>query len=255
MHAPGRSIFAAFAAFMVLAGNPATAADLKVMSSGAYRDALDEIVAAFEKTSPTKIVVQYDPAAVVGRKIDAGEAFDLAITSASALDGLVKKGIVLADSTAVVGVNAVTLAYKRRTPKPDVSTPEAMKAVLLAAKAISFSDPAAGGSSSNYFAALIEKLGIADEVKRKGILTKPGAGAFPVGEGKADIGIAQTSEVAMVPGVEGVAVFPDDPKSKSIYSAGVSAASKETEAARTLLKFMQSPEALAIRKAKGLAAD
>ena len=223
MHAPGRSIFAAFAAFMVLAGNPATAADLKVMSSGAYRDALDEIVAAFEKTSPTKIVVQYDPAAVVGRKIDAGEAFDLAITSASALDGLVKKGIVLADSTAVVGVNAVTLAYKRRTPKPDVSTPEAMKAVLLAAKAISFSDPAAG--------------------------------AFPVGEGKADIGIAQTSEVAMVPGVEGVAVFPDDPKSKSIYSAGVSAASKETEAARALLKFMQSPEALAIRKAKGLAAD
>lgn len=255
MHGPRRSIFAAFAAFVILAGVPAAAAELKVMSSGAYRDALDEIVAAFTKTSTTKIVVQYDPAAVVGRKIDAGEAFDVAITSASALDGLVKKGIVLADSSAVVGVNAVTLAYRRGSPKPDISTPEALKAVLLAAKAISFSDPAAGGSSSNYFAALIERLGIADEVKRKGIMTKPGAGAFPVGEGRADIGVAQTSEVAMVPGVEGVAVFPSDPKSKSTYAAGISAASKETDAARALVKFMLSPEALAIRKAKGLAAD
>jgi molybdate transport system substrate-binding protein len=246
---------AAFAAFAILAGSPATAAELKVMSSGAYRDALDEIVTAFTKTSTTKVVVQYDPAAVVGRKIDAGEAFDVAITSASALAGLVKKGIVLADSTAVVGVNAVTLAYLRGTPKPDISTPEAMKATLLAAKAISFSDPALGGSSSNYFAALIEKLGIADEVKRKGVLTRPGAGAFPVGEGKADIGVAQTSEVAMVPSVEGVAILPNDPKSKSTYAAGVSATSKETEAAKALVKFMQSPEALAVRKAKGLAAD
>ncbi len=226
------------AAFLAVA-MPASSAELKVMSSGAYRAALEELVPAFEKASGNKLVVHYHPAAIVGRKIAAGEAFDVAIAGDKALEGLVEQGI----------------AYRRGAAKPDIATPDALKAVILNAKTISFSDPAGGGSSSNYFVGIIQQLGLTDEVQRKAILTEPGKGAFPVGEGKAEIGVAQTSEIAMAPGVEGVAIFPADPNSKSTYAAGVSAKSSETAAARDFVKFMLSPDAMAIRKSKGLAGD
>ena len=242
------------AAFLAVA-MPASSAELKVMSSGAYRAALEELVPAFEKASGNKLVVHYHPAAIVGRKIAAGEAFDVAIAGDKALEGLVEQGIVLAGSTAIVGVNGASLAYRRGAAKPDIATPDALKAVILNAKTISFSDPAGGGSSSNYFVGIIQQLGLTDEVQRKAILTEPGKGAFPVGEGKAEIGVAQTSEIAMAPGVEGVAIFPADPNSKSTYAAGVSAKSSETAAARDFVKFMLSPDAMAIRKSKGLAGD
>ncbi len=147
--------------------------------------------------------MHYDPAAIVGRKTAAGEAFDVAIAGDKALEKLVEQGIVLAGSTAIFGVNGASLAYRRGAAKPDIATPDALKAVILNAKTISFSDPAGGGSSSNYFAGIIQQLGLTDEVQRKAILTEPGKGAFPVGEGKAEIGVAQTSEIAMAPGVGG----------------------------------------------------
>jgi molybdate transport system substrate-binding protein len=239
----------------LLASNVSTsAADLKVMASGAYRAALDDIIPLFEKASGHKIVVHYDAAAMVARKIEAGEAFDVVITSVAALDGLAKRELALPEPQAVVGINAASLAYRRGTAKPDISTSEALKALLLAAKTISFSDPAAGGSSSNYFASVIQRLGIAEEIQRKAILTKPGEGALPVGEGRAEIGVAQTSEIAMVPGVDGVAIFPSDPKSNSTYAAGVSRTSQNAAASSAFVSFMLSPDAVAIQRSKGLAA-
>lgn len=228
------------------------AAELKVMSSGAYKSALEAIIPLFETASGHKIVAQYDAAAMVARKIEEGEAFDLAITSSEALERLVKDGIVSEFGHAVVGENAASLAYRRGSPRPVIATPDELKAVLLGAKTISFSDPAGGGSSSNYFAGVILKLGIAEEVRRKAILTKPGQGAFPVGDDRAEFGVAQTSEIAMVPNVEGIPIFPSDPKSKSSYSAGVSSKSMGSDAARAFIKFILSPDASAIRRAKGL---
>jgi molybdate transport system substrate-binding protein len=198
-------------------------------------------------------VVQYDPSSVVARKIEAGEVFDVVITGAQPLDGLIKRGIAAPDVAAVVGVNAASLAYRHGSPKPDIATADALKALLLGAQVISFSDPAAGGGSSNYFVGVLRQIGIADEILRKAILTRPGEGAVPVADGRADFGAAQTSEIVRVGGVQGVPIFPSDPKSQSTYAAGVSAKCGAPEAARALVQFLQSTEALVIRKAKGLA--
>lgn len=250
------AVFASvFLLALLVSGTSVPAAQLKVISSGAYRSALEVIIPLFETASAHKIVAQYDSAAMVARKIEEGEAFDLAITSSGALERLVKNGIVSEFGHAVVGGNTASLVYRRGSPRPAIATPDELKAALLGAKTISFSNPAGGGSSSNYFAGIIRELGIAEEVRRKAILTKSGQGAFPVGDGRAELGVAQTSEIAMVPNVEGVPIFPSDPKSKSRYAAGVSSKSMEAEAARAFIRFMLSPEASAIRRAKGLAVD
>jgi molybdate transport system substrate-binding protein len=238
---------------LLVSAAPAFAVNLKVLVPGAYKAALDEIVPQYERESGHKLVVQYNPAAVIAQKIEAGEEFDVAITSPTALDGFAKRGVILTSPIEIVGINTVLLAYKPGSQKPDISTPDALKAVLLKANRISYSDPAAGGGSSNYFMGLIQQLGISDEVKKKAIITKPAEGTFPVGDGRADLAVSQTSEVAMVSGVEAVPLNPSDPKSSSSYAAGISSKSKEGEASRALIAFMLSPNSLAIRKAKGLA--
>ena len=111
--------------------------------------------------------------------MEAGEEFDVTITSPAALEGFAKRGVILASPIAVVGVNSVFLAYKPGRQKPDISTPDALKAVLLKANAISYSDPAAGGGSSNYFMSVIQQLGIVEEIEKKAIITKPPEGTFP----------------------------------------------------------------------------
>jgi molybdate transport system substrate-binding protein len=231
----------------------ALAATINLLAPGAYKAALDSIAPAFEKASGHHLVLKYAPSAIIAQWVEGGEQFDVAITAPAALKTFAQAGKVLADPQPVIGVNGVLLAYRSGMQKPDVSTPEALKSALLAAKRISFSDPAAGGSSSNYFISVVKQLGIEDEVKRKSVLTKPAEGAFPVLEGKADIGVAQMSEVAMAKGLESVALNPADPKSNSSYAAGISSRSQQGDAARAFIAFIVSPEGLAIRRATGLA--
>jgi molybdate transport system substrate-binding protein len=231
-----------------------TNAPLTVLASVAVKGAFEQLGPLFEKTAARRVVMQYDSGAAITRRVAAGEAFDVVITSAAGVDDFVKTGAVAADAHAIVGTAVASLAYKDGMPKPDISTPEALRAVVLGAKTISFSDPAAGGASSVYFAGVLDRLGIADAIKQKATLTKPGDGAGPVGSGQAEIGVAQSSEIALVPGVDGVPIFPSDPKSKSIYAAGVSSKSTQPDAARAFLRFLLSPEGAAIRKAKGLGA-
>ena len=238
---------------LIVSTVPGLAASLKVLSPGAYKAAIEDIVPLFEKVTGHKIVLQYDPSAVIAQKVEAGEEFDVTITSPAALEGFAKRGVILASPIAVVGVNSVLLAYKPGRQKPDISTPDALKAVLLKANAISYSDPAAGGGSSNYFMSVIQQLGIVEEIEKKAIITKPAEGTFPVGDGRADLGVSQTSEVAMVSGVEAVPLNPTDPKSSSSYAAGISSKSREVDASRAFIDFILSPEGLTIRHAKGLA--
>ena len=211
------------------------------------------MIPLYEQSSGDKIAPQYSPAAVIAKKIEEGEEFDVAITNPGALDKFPKLGVVLMQPLLVVGVNSVLLVHKIGAPKPDISTPEALKATLLSAKAISFSDPAAGGGSSNYFMSVVEAIGITAQVKEKAIITKPAEAAFPVADGRAEIGVSQTSEAAMASGVETQPLNPSDPKSSSVYSAAISSKSQQLDASRTFVGFMSSPTGLAIRRAKGLA--
>lgn len=210
---------------------------------------------AFEAASGHVISLDYAPSAVIAQRIGAGANFDLAITSPSELAQFAKAGLVEPGSIAMVGANSVMIAWRRGTRAPDLSSDAALRSTLLAAGAVSFSNPAGGGSSSNFFMSVLERLGIAAEVRARAIVTKPAEAAVPLAEGRADLAVAQTSEVAMAEGLESARLYPADPHSSSRYSAGISTRAAEPIAARMLIDYLQSPKARAIAKARGLSPD
>lgn len=232
----------------------ACATEIKVIASTAMKSSFDEIVPVFEQRTGHKLVLPYYSSADGRRRMKEGEAFDVAITDIEAFHALVKDGVAVADPVTVIAINAVELAYPASAPKPDVSTPDKLKSVLLAAKSISYSDPALGGGSSVYFQSVIEQLGIAENVRAKDVKARSGQGAAPVAEGKAEIGIAQASEIVSLKDISSVPIMTEDPKSRSIYGIGISAKSQQMETARAFVAFLKSPESVAALRRNGLSA-
>jgi molybdate transport system substrate-binding protein len=243
---------AAVAVFLCVGLNAAQAAEIRVFASTALKSTFDEIGPVFEQRTGHKLILPYYSSADTRKRMKAGEAFDVAITEFDAFQELVREGVTVADPVSVIAVNAVQLAWPAAGPKPDFSTVEKLKSVLLAAKSISYSDPALGGGSSVYFQSLIERLGIADAVRAKEVKAKSGQGAMPVAEGKAEIGVAQASEIVTLKSLSAEAIMPDDPKSRSIYGVGASSKSGNLAAAREFVAFLKSPEGTAAMRKNGL---
>jgi molybdate transport system substrate-binding protein len=243
---------AAVAVFLGVSATAAQAAEIRVFASTAMKSTFDEIVPVFEQRTGHKLILPYYSSADTRKRMKAGEAFDVAITEFDAFQELVKEGVTVADPVSVVAVNAVQLAWPAAGPKPDISSVEKLKAVLLGAKSISYSDPALGGGSSVYFQSLIERLGIADAVRAKDVKAKSGQGALPVAEGKAEIGVAQASEIVTLKTLSAAAIMPDDPKSRSIYGVSASVKSGNLAAARVFVAFLKSPEGIAAMRRNGL---
>ena len=137
-------------------------------------------------------------------------------------------------------------------PKPDISSVDAFKKALLAAKSVAYIDPAAGGSSGIYVSGLLDRLGIAGEVKPKAKLIHGGAVAEHIAKGEAEVGIHQISEILPVKGITLVGPLPADIQNYTVYAVGVSANAKQTEAAKALIKALSGPAAATVLKSKGM---
>ena len=186
-------------------------------------------------------------------RIEAGEMADVLILSRAAIDALGKQGKVAAGSDVTLAESAVAIAVKAGAPKPDISTPEALKQTLLKARSIAYSEPSAGGASGVYFAKLLERMGIAEQMKPK---TKfPPAGGFS-GEllltGEAELAVQQKPELLHVAGIEIVGFLPGDLNLVTEFAAAVMAGSKNADMSRALIQNLRSPEAAAVFRAKGL---
>ena len=174
------------------------------------------------------------------------------ILSRPVLDGLQTKGKVAQGSIVNVGSSYVAIGVRTGAPKPDISTAEKLKSALLAAKSISYADPAKGGASGVYFAKVIDRLGIADQVKSKTVLV-PGAQAGElVAKGEVEMGIAQASEIAAVPGAQVVGPLPGDLNSAIVFAVGIGSMSKDPAAAKSLIELLTSPTGAAVLKSKGM---
>ncbi len=228
--------------------------EIKVIASTAMKSSFDELVPIFEQRTGHRVILPYYSSADGRRRIKEGEAFDVTITDLEAFHALVKEGVAVLDPVSIVGINAVELAYPAAGPKPDVSTPDKLKAMLLAAKSVSYSNPALGGGSSVYFQSVLAQLGIAEIVRAKEVLAPSGQGAVPVAQGQAEIGIAQASEIVSLKSLASVPIMTDDPKSRSVYGIGISAKSQQSEAARAFVQFLKSPESVDALKRNGLSA-
>ena len=228
-------------------------AELKVYSSIGMRSAAEQLFRIFEKENSCPLAVTWGTAPMLVARIEAGETADVLILSRAGIDALRKQGKIAAGSDVTLAGSGVAIAVKAGAPKPDISTPEALKATLLKARSIAYSEPAAGGASGVYFAKLLERMGIAEQMKPK---TKyPPAGGFS-GEllltAEAELAVQQKPELLHVAGIEIVGVLPGDLNVVTEFAAGIMAGNKNAEMSRALIQSLRSGKAAAVFRAKGL---
>ena len=230
----------------------ATAAEIKVLSAGAFMEVLQALVPDFEKARGHTVKIDKDTAGGLKKRIEGGEAFDVVVVTPAVIEELAKEGRLIAASHVKVATVGVGVGVKEGAPKPDISTVDAFKRALLAARAVAYIDPASGGSSGIYVDKLLERLGIASEVRPKAKLKKGGHAADFVASGEADIVLQQISEIIPVKGVTFVGPLPAEIQNITTYSAAISTQSKNHDAAAALLKIFSNPQGAALLKAKGM---
>jgi molybdate transport system substrate-binding protein len=231
---------------------PASAAELKVLTAGAFTQVVVAMSPEYEKRSGNKLIVDRDTAGGLKKRIEGGEAFDVAIITPAVIDELVASGKIAAGTSAKVANVGVGVVVKEGAPRPDISTVEAFKNTLLAAKSVAYLDPASGGSSGIYIDKLLERLGIADQIRPKAKLKKGGHVADLIVSGEAELGLHQISEIIPVKGAALVGPLPKEIQNTTTYAAGLSASTQNKAAAQALIVMFSGPETAAVLKSKGM---
>lgn len=231
----------------------AGAAEIKVLATIALQSVLEDLAPKFENASGHKVSLTFGLGGPLAKRVQDGEAADVLVAPRGGIDGLIKAGRLEPGSDTALARSSVGVAVRKGLAKPDISTPEALKRALIAAKSISYSNPAFGGASGVHFAKVIERLGIAEEMKAK---TKfPPEGGFAarlLASGEVELAVQQIGELISVPGVELLGPLPGDLQSVTTFAVAIPSAARQPDAARALIKYLQSPEATAVMKAKGL---
>jgi molybdate transport system substrate-binding protein len=225
--------------------------EVTVLTSVALTSAMDELAPQFERATGNKLKIGYSLIADIKKRVIAGESADVIMLSRPAMDDLRKQDKFAPGSVIDVAGTPVAIAAKAGAPKPDISSADALKATLLAAKSIVYADPAKGGASGVYFATVIDKLGIAEQLKAKTILVPGPQAADVVAKGEAELGVAQASEIVPVSGAQLVGPLPGELGSLTQFTAAIGAGSKQAEAAKSLIQYLTGPSAAAVFKAKG----
>lgn len=223
----------------------AQAAEIRVMISGGLSAAYNALVPEFERTSGHKVITAYGPSMgatqnAIPVRLERGEPADVLILVGYALGELMKQGKVVSDSRVDLVNSKIGVAVKAGAPKPDISSPDALKRALLAAKSVAYSDSASGVYISTE---MFRKLGIEEEMKDKAKKIPATPVAEIVARGDAEIGFQQISELKPVAGIDIVGPLPDDLQKVTVFSAGIASVSKEPEAGKALINFLASPTA------------
>ena len=241
---------AGFAA-IVLGAQAAAAAELKVLTTPALSEVWHELTPKFEATGH-KLILVYAPSGAITKRVTEGEIHDVLFSTTGGIESLTKNGKVIPGTGTLIASSGMGVAVLKGAPKPDISTSEKFKQALLNAKAVAYTDPASGGASGAHFAKVLERLGIAKEINAKAKLARGVPSASFVAKGEADIAIQQIPELLGVQGVELVGPLPGDLQNVTPFAGGVHVSSANPDAGRALIKFLQSPAAIAVIKAKGL---
>lgn len=238
-----RTLALAATAAALAFGAPAHAADIKVLSTNAYKTVLEDLGPKFEKSSGNKLAITWLTAAQIKDRIEKGETCDVAVITDGGADDLIKQGK-LASRTPVAR-SGIAVAIKKGAKKPPLASADDFKKMVLAAKSIAWVEQ---GASGIYLKGLFAKLGIADQIKDK--LKSVHAAGEAVAKGEAEIGFTQVSEVLPFPGAEVGGMLPPDVQSFTNFSFGVR--DKNSDGAAALVAFLKTPSSVEVTKAKGL---
>lgn len=237
------------AVVLLAQGHAAQSAELKVFSVLPLKTFLDELGPQFERATGHKLTITYNVSAALKRQIDADEKFDVAMLLPAMIDELLKQGKVAAGTRTDISRAAVGVAVRKGAPKPDIGSAEAFKRTLLDAKSIAYSGE---GGSGIYFKSVLERLGIAAEIGPKLKPLASSAVVPSVAKGEVELAVISPPAILAEPGAELVGILPKELQQYVVYTAGVSAAAREADAGSALLKYLTTPAAMTVMKAKGL---
>ena len=225
-----------------LIATPAAAGDLKVISAGAVRGLIAEIIQDYSHQTGQTFDFTIGTTGQLRTVITSGQHADLIIVSVPLMGELEKTGKLTAGSRAELGRVGIGVAVRDGASVPDVATPDALKKALVEAKSVAYTNPAEGGTSGIYFTGLTERLGIADAIKQKAVLTKGGAeAAKEVAGGRAEMAVVFVSEAIAVKGVKVAGLLPPSLQDYSAYAAAIPQSSTDPAAARAFITALTSP--------------
>jgi molybdate transport system substrate-binding protein len=240
------------ALFGLTAGTTARAAEMKLLCAVALHPAIDALIPDFEKSSGHKVVVAYGTAGAVADRVQKGEAADVVISSVPMIDRLQAQGKAVAGDRVIIAKVGVGAFVRKGAAKPDISSADAFKRSMLAARSIAYPDPAGGGASGIYVASLLERLGIAGDMKPKTKLLPPTQVLYAsVASGEVEIGFNQISEILAQPTVELAGPLPPAIQNYTQFAPAIVTGTSQTDAGRALIAFLSSPAAQAVLKTKG----
>jgi len=238
---------------LLMVGIAAEATELKVLSDNGMRGVMEDLGPKFERATGHKLAITFASTGAALKRVHGGETVDVVIIVRPGIDSLVKDGKVTAGTETDVASDGIGVVARKGAPKPDISSLEALKHTLLAAKSISYSDPAGGSASGVHFAKVLDRLGIANEMQSKTVFPKrPAEVGDVVANGEAEIGVQMFRMLLPVAGIEIVGPLPGDLQDTNVISVAIMGGTQHAEAAKALVDFLRTPEAAAVIKAKGM---
>ena len=224
---------------------------LEVFCGNAIKEPTAELTKKFQEKTGCTVHFTYGTVGSLVEKLNAGQVADVIILTTELAKKLAEEKRVIGDTIAEVGKTGVGIAARKGSKIPDISTVEALRQALLVAKTIAYVDPAKGATSGIHFANVLEKLGIADDVKEKSILLSGGYVIEFVAEGKAELGVQQITEILPVQGATLVGPLPPELQKITTYAASVVATTATNTLAADFVRFITCPEAEPIFNALG----
>jgi molybdate transport system substrate-binding protein len=248
---PGKQLLLS-AVLAIAAAQAASAAEITLVAPGGIRAALEDLIPKFQAQSGDTVKATYGSGGGTKARVIKGEPFDVPVVQLP-LEPVLGSGNVVAATETPLAHVAVGIAVRTGQPKPDISTAEAVKKLLLNAKFITYPNAASGAAAGVSFEETLNKLGIAEEMKPKIKRAEGGRGAMELlAKGEVDIGLTFVSEIITEPGVEAVGPLPRDISTPTVLIGFVNTHSKDPETAKALLAFLSGPTAAAVYKARGM---
>lgn len=238
--------------FILMLADAAHSNEIRVISSAAIKEPYLELVQQFEKISGHKVVTVWSGTADIMKRVKAGESADIIIVGATSIDELIQLGKVVFGSRVTLMKSGIGVAVRQSAPRPDISSGDALKRTLLSAKSVGYSN----GPSGVYVDGLLQRMGIADELKPK--LKQPPSGASMgemIARGEVEIGFQQVSELIHVTGIDFLGPLPPDIQHITVFSSGIHVSAKEPGPAKELVTFLRSPTAAPVIKKNGMEPD
>lgn len=244
-----------FVALLLLAGAGAAAADtLKVLTAGAFKPVLLDLIPDFEKQTGNKVTLVNDTAGGLGQRIRTGEPFDVVIAPTTTLEPLAAEGRIADETMTPFSKVGIGVAVALSAPQPNIGNVEALRRTLLDARSVAYVNPAYGGTSGIYVERMFQSMGILSDMRRKAVLANGGLAGEIVARGQAEIALQQASELRLVPSIRFAGMLPDGVQNWTVYAGAMSPAALRKDSALTLMSVLSDPGITPMLKKRGLEA-